>query len=360
MTKHHDESGIPRPKLITIERHILDEQQKFPEATGDLTNLLYDIALAAKIISREVNKAGLVDILGRAGTTNESGDDVRKLDLFANDWIYRVIDHTGRVCVMASEECPDIIEIPERFRCGKYVLLFDPLDGSSNIDANVPIGTIFSIHRKISKGERGTIEDCLQPGSRQVAAGYVLYGTSTILVYTTGQGVAGFTLDPSLGEFLLSHPSIKAPKRGKIYSVNEQNTCWWDERTRGYVDWLKQEDKATNRPRSSRYIGSLVADFHRNLLYGGLFMYPGSRKDPRGKLRLLYEAAPLGFIAEQAGGAATDGSTRILDLEPTELHQRTPLYIGSADDVREAEAFLAGTHPGGRSLEGRSIRAGTV
>jgi fructose-1,6-bisphosphatase I len=360
MTKHPDESGIPRRKLVTIERHILDEQQKFPEATGDLTNLLYDIALAAKIISREVNKAGLVDILGRAGVTNESGDDVKKLDVFANDWIYRVVDHTGRVCVMASEESPDIIEIPERFNCGKYVLLFDPLDGSSNIDANVPIGTIFSIHRKISKGERGTLEDCLQPGFRQVAAGYVLYGTSTILVYTTGQGVAGFTLDPSLGEFLLSHPSIQSPRHGKIYSVNEQNTCWRDERTRSYVEWLKQEDKATNRPRSSRYIGSLVADFHRNLLYGGLFMYPGSRKDPRGKLRLLYEAAPLAFIAEQAGGAATDGTQRILDQIPTELHQRTPLYIGSAEDVREAEAFLEGTHPASRSAEGRSVRAGTA
>jgi fructose-1,6-bisphosphatase I len=360
MTKHHDESGIPRRKLVTIERHILDEQQKFPEATGDLTNLLYDIALAAKIISREVNKAGLVDILGRADAINVSGDDVKKLDVFANDWIYRVIDHTGRVCVMASEENDDVIDIPERFKCGKYVLIFDPLDGSSNIDANVPIGTIFSIHRKISKGERGTREDCLQPGLKQVAAGYVMYGTSTILVYTTGQGVAGFTLDPSLGEFLLSHPAIQTPPRGKIYSVNEQSTAGWDERTRGYVEWLKQEDKATNRPRSSRYIGSLVADFHRNLLYGGLFMYPASRKAPNGKLRLLYEASPLAFIQEQAGGAATDGSRRILEIAPTELHQRTPLYIGSADDVREAESFLAGTHPAGRGAGNHTVRAGTA
>ncbi len=336
----------PSPaKLVTIERHILDEQQKFPDASGDLTNLLYDLALAAKIISREVNRAGLADILGRAGEMNSSGDDVKKLDVFADRWIYRAIDHTGRVCVMASEESPSIIPIPERFRCGKYVLMFDPLDGSSNIDANVSIGTIFSIHRKVSKGDRGGLEDCLQPGFKQVAAGYVLYGSSTVLVYSTGNGVAGFTLEPSLGEFLLSHPSIKTPSRGKIYSVNEQNTCYWDANVRGYVDYLKQEDKATGRPRSSRYIGSLVADFHRNLLYGGLFMYPGSKKDPKGKLRLLYEASPLAFIAEQAGGAASDGHGRILDIVPTELHQRTPLYIGSPEDVREAEAFVRGDHP---------------
>jgi fructose-1,6-bisphosphatase I len=346
---------IPTRKLVTIERHLLDEQQRFPEASGDLTNLLYDIALAAKIISREVNRAGLCDILGQAGTTNQSGDDVKKLDMFAHEWIFRAIDHTGRVCVMASEEADEIIPIPDRFPCGKYVLLFDPLDGSSNIEANVPIGTIFSIHRKVSKGERGVLEDCLQPGLRQVAAGYVLYGTSTILVYTTGTHVAGFTLDPSLGEFLLSHPEIKTPARGKIYSVNEQSTVSWDENVRSYVEWLKQEDKATNRPRSSRYIGSLVADFHRNLLYGGLFMYPGSAKTPNGKLRLLYEAAPLAFIAEKAGGLASDGTRRILDIMPTALHQRTPLYIGSPDDVREAETFLAGTHPASR----RTARVGS-
>jgi fructose-1,6-bisphosphatase I len=347
---------IPTRKLVTIERHLLDEQQRFPEASGDLTNLLYDIALAAKIISREVNRAGLCDILGAAGGRNESGDDVKKLDMFAHEWIFRALDHTGRVCVMASEESPEIIPIPDRFPCGKYVLLFDPLDGSSNIDANVPIGTIFSIQRKISKGARGTIEDCLQPGFKQVAAGYVLYGTSTILVYTTGTGVAGFTLDPSLGEFLLSHPDIKTPKRGDIYSVNEQNTAFWDDRVRGYVDWLKQEDKATHRPRSARYIGSLVADFHRNLLYGGQFLYPASRKAPNGKLRLLYEAAPLAFIAEKAGGLASDGTQRILDIVPKDLHQRTALYIGSPDDVREAEAFLAGTHP---SVT-KTVRAGTA
>jgi fructose-1,6-bisphosphatase I len=316
-------------KLVTIERHILDEQSKFPDASGDLTNLLYDLALAAKIIAREVNKAGLVNILGAAGLHNASGDDVKKLDVFADRWIFRALDHTGRVAVMASEESESIIPIPEKFRCGKYVLLFDPLDGSSNIDANAPIGTIFSIHKKISNGDRGTVEDCLQPGHRQVAAGYVLYGTSTMLVYTTGNGVAGFTLDRSIGEFILSHPDIKMPSRGKIYSVNESNTTYWDARMRAYVDWVKQEDKSTLRPRQARYIGSLVADFHRNLLYGGLFMYPGSRKDPKGKLRLLYEASPLAFVAEQAGGRAIDGERRILDLEPTQLHERTPLFIGS-------------------------------
>ncbi|HYC77712.1 MAG TPA: class 1 fructose-bisphosphatase [Planctomycetota bacterium] len=340
-------------RLVTIERHILDEQAKFPDASGDLTNLLYDLALAAKIIAREVNKAGLLDILGKAGLNNSSGDEVKKLDVFADRWIYRALDHTGRVAVMASEESEAIIPIPEKFRCGKYVLLFDPLDGSSNIDANAPIGTIFSIHKKISKGERGTLQDCLQPGHRQVAAGYVLYGTSTMLVYTTGAGVAGFTLDRSIGEFILSHPNIRVPERGKIYSVNEQNTIYWDPRVRAYVDWVKQDDKATQRPRAARYIGSMVADVHRTLMYGGLFMYPGSRKDPKGKLRLLYEASPMAFVMEQAGGAAIDGEGRILDIEARELHQRTPVYMGSKDDVSEVRQFLSGEHPAVRELATR-------
>ncbi len=332
-------------KLVTIERHILDEQAKAPHASGDLTNLLYDLALAAKIISCQVNKAGLCDILGRAGAANASGDDVKKLDVFADRWIFRALDHTGRVAVMASEEAESIIPIPEKFRCGKYVLLFDPLDGSSNIDCNAPIGTIFSIHKKISQGERGTLEDCLQPGHRQIAAGYVLYGASTMLVYTTGNGVSGFTLDASIGEFLLSHPNIRMPERGKIFSVNESNSIYWDPRMRAYVDWVKQEDKPTQRPRQARYIGSMVADVHRTLIYGGLFMYPGSRKDPCGKLRLLYEASPLAFILEQAGGRATDGRRRVLDIEPSSLHERTPLFMGSREDVLEVESFLNGEHP---------------
>ncbi|MSR75507.1 MAG: class 1 fructose-bisphosphatase [Planctomycetes bacterium] len=329
-------------RLVTIERFILDEQSSAPGASGELTNLLYDVALAAKIIAREVNRAGLVDILGETGDINATGDSVKKLDEYADRAIFRVMDHTGRLCVMGSEESKEIIPIPQRFPKGKYVLLFDPLDGSSNIDSNASIGTIFSIHRKITDGADGTLEDCLQAGSRQVAAGYVLYGPSTILVYTTGHGVHGFTLDPSIGEFLLSHPDIRSPQQGKIYSCNEQSSCDWEPAFQQYVAWLKQPDAATHRPRSTRYIGSLVGDFHRNLLYGGIFMYPGNVKRPEGKLRLLYEVSPLSMICEQAGGRAVDGfGNRILDIVPTALHQRVPLVIGSKLDVDEAEAFIA-------------------
>ncbi len=329
-------------KIVTIERHISETQRKFPEATGEFSALLNDIALAAKIIGREVNKAGLVDILGLTGETNVHGEQVQKLDEYADSVIYRALDHTGRLCVMCSEEREDIIPIPDRFPCGKYVLFYDPLDGSSNIDANVSIGTIFSIYRKKSGGERGTLEDCLRKGVEQVAAGYVIYGSSTMLVFTTGNGVHGFTYDPSIGEFLLSHDNIKIPKRGKIYSVNEGNTERWEEGTRRYIQHLKQIDKETNRPYSSRYIGSLVADFHRNLLYGGIFLYPGDKKNPNGKLRLMYEANPLAFVVEQAGGYASDGQRRILEIQPDSIHQRTPLIIGSYDDVKEAEEFLQG------------------
>ncbi|MDQ7065168.1 MAG: class 1 fructose-bisphosphatase [candidate division KSB1 bacterium] len=330
------------PSLVTIERHIIEQQKEYPQATGEFSALLYDIAFAAKLIAREVNKAGLVDILGFTGEENVQGEQVAKLDEFANDIIFKALDHTGRLCCMASEEVKDIIHIPKQFKCGKYVLLYDPLDGSSNIDANVSIGTIFSIHRKISSGERGTLEDCLQPGYKQVAAGYVIYGSSTMLVYTAGNGVFGFTLDPSVGEFLLSHNHIQIPKKGRIYSVNEGNYFKWDENVRRYIDYVKTPDKATGRPYKSRYIGSLVADFHRNLLYGGIFLYPADQSNPNGKLRLLYEANPLAFIVEQAGGYASDGRQRILDIVPTELHQRTPLYIGSYEDVKQVEAFLQG------------------
>ncbi len=330
------------PSLVTIERHIIEQQKEYPQATGEFSALLYDIAFAAKLIAREVNKAGLVDILGFTGEENVQGEQVAKLDEFANDIIFKALDHTGRLCCMASEEVKDIIHIPEQFKCGKYVLLYDPLDGSSNIDANVSIGTIFSIHRKISSGERGTLEDCLQPGYKQVAAGYVIYGSSTMLVYTAGNGVFGFTLDPSVGEFLLSHNHIQIPKKGRIYSVNEGNYFKWDENVRRYIDYVKTPDKATGRPYKSRYIGSLVADFHRNLLYGGIFLYPADQSNPNGKLRLLYEANPLAFIVEQAGGYASDGRQRILDIVPNELHQRTPLYIGSYEDVKQVEAFLQG------------------
>ncbi|NIR47898.1 class 1 fructose-bisphosphatase [candidate division KSB1 bacterium] len=328
------------PKLVTIERHISETQRKFPQATGEFSALLNDIALAAKIISREVNKAGLVDVLGFTGETNVHGEQVQKLDEYADAIVFKALDHTGRLCVMASEEREDIIPIPEKFPSGKYALLYDPLDGSSNIDANVSIGTIFSIYRKISGGERGLLEDCLQKGVEQVAAGYVIYGSSTMLVFTTGNGVSGFTYDPSVGEFLLSHENIKIPKRGKIYSVNEGYYDRWDEGMKKYITHLKQSDKETNRPYSARYIGSLVADFHRNLLYGGIFLYPADEKNPKGKLRLMYEANPLGFIVEQAGGYASDGQRRVLEIEPEDIHQRTPLIIGSHDDVKEAEEFL--------------------
>ena len=333
---------MPSKRLMTIERHIIEQQKQFPAATGEFSALLYDIAFAAKIISRDVRKAGLVDILGYTGSENVQGEQVRKLDEFADEVMFKAMDHTGRLCVMACEEREDIIPIPAEFKSGHYVLLYDPLDGSSNIDANVSIGTIFSIYRKVSAAERGTREDCLQPGNQQVGAGYVIYGSSTLLVYTAGLGVHGFTLDPTVGEFLLSHENIQIPKRGAIYSVNEGNTHNWNEGMRRYIEHLKTPDKATRRPYSSRYIGSLVADFHRNLLYGGIFLYPADKKNPQGKLRVLYEANPLSFVVEQAGGASSNGQQRILDIQPADLHQRTPLIIGSHDDVKEAEEFLQG------------------
>lgn len=329
-------------RLMTIERHIIEQQKSFPQATGEFSALLYDLAFAAKVISREVRRAGLIDILGFTGTSNVQGELVRKLDEYADDVIFRAMDHTGRLCCLASEERDELIPIPAEFKCGHYVLLYDPLDGSSNIDANVSIGTIFSIHRKISAGEHGTQADALQPGRNQVGAGYILYGSSTLLVYTAGRGVHGFTLDPTVGEFLLSHENLMTPQRGGIYSVNEGNSGKWSEGMRNYINYLKGSDKATGRPYSSRYIGSLVSDFHRNLLYGGIFLYPADSKNPNGKLRLLYEANPLAFIAEQAGGAASNGEQRVLDLTPSELHQRTPLIVGSAEDVKEAEDFLQG------------------
>jgi fructose-1,6-bisphosphatase I len=328
------------PRLVTIERHIIDTQKKFPHATGEFSSLIYDIALAAKIIANEVNKAGLVAVQGYTGATNIHGEDVRKLDHYADSIIYQTLNHTGRLCVMASEEREDIISIPDKYPTGGYVLLYDPLDGSSNIDANVSIGTIFSIYRQVSEGSRGTLTDCLQPGTAQVAAVYILYGTSTMLVYSTGSGVTGFTYDPSIGEFLLSHPDITIPKRGKIYSINEGYTCFWDANVRAYIEHLKQDHTASKRPYSSRYIGSLMADFHRNLLYGGIFLYPADKKQPEGKLRLVYEANPLAFIAENAGGAASDGKQRILGKKPETIHQRTPLIIGSRDDVADAQRFL--------------------
>lgn len=330
--------------VVTIERHIIEAERQFPEATGAFSSILSDIAFAAKMIAKEVRRAGLNDILGLTGDVNVQGEEVKKLDEYANDVIFKALDHTGHLCGMASEEVEDFIPVPDRFPTGKYCVLYDPLDGSSNIDANVSVGTIFSVHRKVSEHERGGVEDCLQPGTRQVAAGYVVYGSSTMLVYTTGNGVHGFTLEPSIGEFLLSHPDMRIPSPGqRIYSCNEGNYGRWSEEQRRFVDHLKGLDGENDRPFSTRYIGSLVADFHRNLLYGGLFMYPADDKNPCGKLRLLYEAAPLAMICEQAGGRASDGARRILEIQPAALHERTPLFIGTADYVEEAERFLAGS-----------------
>jgi fructose-1,6-bisphosphatase I len=331
-------------ELVTLSQFLLDQERLHPGVSGTFTSVLTDVAIAAKMINREVTRAGLVDILGYAGHENVHGEKVQKLDQFANEVIYKVLSATGHLAVLASEEDEDIIPIPEGQPVGKYVVNFDPLDGSSNINANINIGTIFSILPRVTHSGPGCLKDCLQPGVNQVAAGYVLYGSSTMLVYTTGNGVHGFTFEPSLGEFLLSHSSIRTPERGRVYSVNESNYFKWTDGVKRYVDWLKNEDGDSGRPYSARYVGSLVADFHRNLVYGGIFLYPGDRKNPNGKLRLLYEAAPLAFIAEQAGGAASDGRRRILDLTPDSLHQKTPLYLGSALDVRECEEFIQETH----------------
>jgi fructose-1,6-bisphosphatase I len=327
--------------VVTIERHIIDQERMHPGATGALSDILRHMALSAKLIAREVNKAGLVDILGAAGRANIHGEQVKKLDEFADDVIFAAFDHTGLLCCMASEENDEILHIPERFPTGKYSLLYDPLDGSSNIDANVSIGTIFSVLRKKSDEPRGCVDDCMQPGREQIAAGYVLYGSSTMMVYTTGNGVHGFTLDPSIGEFLLSHPDIRIPTPGKrIYSVNEGYYARWSDGQKRLMNHLKGMDGTGGDPFSSRYIGSMVSDMHRTLLYGGLFMYPADSKNPNGKLRLLYEGNPMAMVVEHAGGRATDGHRDLMDIQPTSLHQRTPVYFGSAEYVDLAERFV--------------------
>jgi fructose-1,6-bisphosphatase I len=328
-----------RTSVTTIERFILDQEDRYPEATGELSNLLYDIALASKIIAAAIRRAGLVNILGAAGGINVQGEEQQKLDVFANETLKNCLKHTGRVCAMGSEEDDDIIPVPPEYPVGKYAVLFDPLDGSSNIDVNAAVGTIFSIYRRISLEGRGTVADVLQPGCKQVASGYVMYGSSTMLVYTTGQGVHGFTLDPTIGEFLLSHPKIVTPRVGTYYSVNESNFGRWNRGVQAAVRGLKGDTPDLMPAKNSRYIGSLVADFHRNLIAGGIFLYPADSRNPQGKLRLLYEASPMAFIAEQAEGSATDGDNRILDIIPHNLHQRTPLVIGSREDV----GFVADT-----------------
>jgi fructose-1,6-bisphosphatase I len=331
---HHTDVSV-----VTIERFIIEQERLYPQATGELSGILYDLALAAKLIANKVRSAGLADVLGATTAINVQGETQQKLDVLANDILIKALDHGGRLAAMASEEEPDIIPIPDGFPTGKYVIVFDPLDGSSNIDVNVPVGTIFSVMRKVSRGTRGDLSDMLQPGRRQVAAGYVIYGSSTMLVYTTGQGAHGFTLDPSIGEFLLSHPDIKTPARGRYLSVNDSYEQQWAEQTRALIRRYRGLD-GKKKPLSGRYVGSLVADFHRNLLGGGLFAYPANSQYRKGKLRLLYEANPLAFICEQAGGAAIDGVNDILDVTPVELHQRTPLFIGSKDEVAVAREML--------------------
>lgn len=323
------------PVGMTLTKFLHEEQMRHPDSSGNFTSLFSDLVTAAKIISREVRKAGLGGIIGAAGTKNVHGEEVQKLDELANEMFVRTMEHGGHLAAMASEEMDDIIHVDGRYPKGKYVLLFDPLDGSSNIDVNISVGTIFSILR-VADGRNVTEKDFLKPGMEQVCAGYILYGSSTMLVYTTGHGVHGFTLDPSVGEFFLSHEDIKTPERGKIFSINEGNSRHWLPGTVQYIEKIKSNGKEM----TARYVGSLVADFHRNLLKGGVFLYPADRKSTRGKLRLLYEANPLAFIVEQAGGAASTGEGRIMEVVPGELHQRTPLIIGSKADVEEAVSFL--------------------
>jgi fructose-1,6-bisphosphatase I len=328
-------------QVTTLGQFIIERQADFQYAKGELSRLLRDIGIAAKIVNREVNKAGLVEILGDHGTTNIQGETVKKLDVYANEQFIAALSAGGETCAIASEENDELVPITTQVsKNAKYVVCIDPLDGSSNIDVNVSIGTIFSIYRRSNPDSPLTEKDFLLEGTKQVAAGYVIYGSSTMLVYTTGKGVNGFTLDPSIGEFCLSHPDMRCPASGKIYSINEGNYAHFPEGVKQYIKYCQVEDDATERPYSSRYIGSLVADFHRNLLKGGIFIYPSTAKSPKGKLRLLYECNPLAYIIEQAGGKASDGKNRILDLAPTSLHQRTPLFIGSEEMVKKAEEFM--------------------
>ena len=326
----------------TLGQFIIERQSDFPYAKGELSRLLRDIGIATKIVHREVNKAGLVDILGDAGSNNIQGEEQKKLDVFANEQFIAALASGGECAAIASEENDEIIHIENSVsKNAKYVVCMDPLDGSSNIDVNVSIGTIFSIYRRLTPvGTVATDADFLQKGTQQVAAGYVIYGSSTMLVYTTGRGVNGFTLDPSIGEFCLSHPDLKIPQDGALYSINQGNFVHFPEGVKDYIRYVQEDDKATNRPYSLRYIGSLVADLHRNMLKGGIFIYPPTIKAPKGKLRLLYECNPLAFIAEQAGGIATTGFDRIMDMQPESIHQRTTLFIGSRNMVQKAMGYM--------------------
>ena len=332
---------LNRTMVITLERFILDQEAFHPDDTGELTNLLYDIALGAKMIAAQIRRAGLVNIIGSASATNVQGEEQQKLDVYANETLKNALNHTGRVCAIASEEDEELIPIPEGYPAGRYTVAFDPLDGSSNIDVNAPVGTIFAILRRVTTAGQGTLDDVLQPGLSLVAAGYVIYGSSVMMVYSSGHGVHGFTLDPTIGEFLLSHENIITPRTGKYYSVNESNFGRWSPGVQRAVRGFHGDDPARIQGKNSRYIGSLVADFHRNLIAGGVYLYPGDVKNAQGKLRLLYECNPMAFLAEAAGGKATDGTHRILEIQPTSLHQRIPLVIGSAADVDYVAQVIA-------------------
>ncbi len=328
---------------LTLSEFII-QQQAEAEARGDLSQILGAITLAAKIVHREINKAGLLDITGSAGQENIQGEDQQKLDLYANEKFKQALAARGNVCGIASEEEEDFIEfcgIENRGIASKYIIAMDPVDGSSNIDVNIPVGTIFSIYKRLSPLDEGVkLADFLQKGCEQVAAGYVIYGSSTMLVYTTGSGVNGFTFDPSIGTFYLSHENMRFPEKGSIYSINEGNSLNFSEGISNYINNCKSHSTLVGKPYKARYVGSFVADFHRNLIKGGIFIYPAYTGAPKGKLRILYECNPMAFLAEQAGGKATDGSNRILDLKPQELHERSPLYIGSAEMVDEAQAII--------------------
>ena len=326
----------------TLEQFIIEQEEKLPYSSGAFSRLIRDISVAAKIVNRDIRKAGLVDVIGSAGAVNVQGEQQQKLDIMAHNELVLALTRGGETCVIGSEEQEELIFVdPRGGKHGEYIVLFDPLDGSSNIDVNVSVGTIFSVYR-IREFSAPSLEAVLRPGMEQIAAGYVIYGSSTILVYTTGQGVNGFTLDPSVGEFLLSHPNIRTPEKGSMYSINEGYYKAFEKGLRDYIKWIQVDDPETKRPYTSRYIGSFIADFHRNLLKGGLYIYPATAKNPRGKLRLMYEVNPTAFIVEQAGGMAIDGEKRVLEIVPDSLHARSPLFIGSKEMVERVRGFLSG------------------